>query len=185
MRNSNLSVLSLLVFVLFLVSVLSVSVFAGEYFLKQTLFEGESISYDVDGYVYEVKLIADFDSHLKAQFEVNGEDTGFLDEDESEKLSDGAVIQIRSIMPQEAGDGKDLVQFNFFPGEHVAVEQVVVDVEESALLVVEEPVVEAPVKSEKKIDVAPARESKVDITRTKPNMNWWDSMVNWLKGLFS
>ncbi|MBW2972205.1 hypothetical protein KY359_04180, partial [Candidatus Woesearchaeota archaeon] len=70
-----------------LIIILAQTALAGEMLLKQTLFEGESRNYDVGGYVYEVKLLAVFDTQLKAQFEVNGESTKALSEDESFRLS--------------------------------------------------------------------------------------------------
>lgn len=173
---------------LFVILLLSVHVSAEEFFLKQTLFEGESRNYDVGGYVYEIKLIAVFDSQQKAQFEVNGEDTGILGEDDSEKLSDGAVIFVRSVMPQEAGDGKDLVQFNFFPAAHEEVSQTVVTSQETTFPAEQdaEPVLAQQAETEPSVHAAPeVQESKVDITRSKPTTSWWDSLVEWLKGLFS
>jgi len=65
-----------------------------------------------------VTLRTVFDSQRKAVFEVNGEKTDALGEGEMYRFSDGASIQARDIMPQESGEGNDLVQFNFFPASH-------------------------------------------------------------------
>jgi hypothetical protein len=177
----NKSIFCLIVAVVFSLQL----AFAGEYFLKQTLFEGDTTEYTVGSYVYKVTLVAVFDSQLKAQFEINGETTGALSEDESEKLSDGARIQVREILPQESGDGKDLVQFNFFPVAHpeAAQEQeVVVAAEPEPSVISANDPAEQP---EKEMRVAPEQEAKVDITRTKPTNSWWESLIDWLKGLFS
>jgi len=163
-----------------LLVLLACSVLAGEFFLKQTLFEGESRNYDVGGYVYHVTLVAVFDSQLKAQFEVNGETTDALGEDEMYKLSDGATIQVREVLPQEAGEGKDLVQFNFFPVAHpeAAAQVAATNVTPEA-----EPEVTAAEK-EPETRPAPAEEAVIDVTKEKPK-SWWGRLIEWWKGLFS
>ncbi|MFH1064664.1 MAG: hypothetical protein V1729_06280 [Candidatus Woesearchaeota archaeon] len=104
--------------IMLMIIVLASSVSGGQFFLKQILLEGESREYVVGDYIYNVTLVAVFDDSQKAQFDVNGELTSALGPDDSYSLSDGAVIQARSVMPQDAGDGDDLVQFNLFPVSH-------------------------------------------------------------------
>ncbi len=165
------------------------AVTAEGFLLKQTLFEGETRNYDIAGYNYSVTLISVFDSQQKAQFEVNGERTDTLSEDESFRLSDGALIQARDIMPQEAGDGRDLVQFNFFPAEHPK------ETMSEEMHVAEASTVHAPEPEEyagtdaeapqKEIRAAPHKEAVVDVTRKQPVESWWESLLSWLNNIFS
>ncbi|MBN1545016.1 hypothetical protein JW898_06165 [Candidatus Woesearchaeota archaeon] len=158
---------------------------AGEFFLKQTIYEGETKSYDVGGYVYEVHLISVFDSQFKAQFEVNGEKTDALSEDESYKLSDGAVIQVRDVLPQEAGEGSDLVQFNLFPVAHpeAATKTVTANVTREAEPAIA-PALQPTNASSKESKALPAQEAKVDITKKPPERSWWIRFIGWFKNLF-
>jgi uncharacterized protein YdeI (BOF family) len=154
-------------------------VVAGQFFLEQYLFEGESQSYEVGGYVHTITLVGVFDSQLKARFELNGETTDALGEDDRYKFSDGSVIQVRDVLPQESGEGKDLVQFNFFPAERPeTVEQ------ETETIVEQELPPEVIVEPEQEIQPAPEQEARIDLTRKKATKSWWGSFVDWLKNLF-
>ncbi|MBW2997649.1 hypothetical protein KY349_04890 [Candidatus Woesearchaeota archaeon] len=167
---------------LVLVILFAQAVFGGEFFLEQTLFEGESRKYDVGGYVYTIELVAVFDSQFKAQFRVNGEMTKILSEDESDKLADGATIQVRDVLPQEAGEGKDLVQFNFFPVAH----PVAASVEETPPESAQTPQEPAVTATEPAREPRPAPESVVDVTKKEPShKGWWERFKDWFKGLFS
>jgi hypothetical protein len=169
---------------------------AEQFFLKQTMYEGESKSYDVGGYVYTITLVGVFDAQLKAQFEVNGETTKALMEDESDKLSDGAVIQVRDVLPQESGDGRDMVQFNFFPASHAAGGQPAVTASEPTRPLADLQTTAAPAVEQKKAAVAePApqtadtpspvtQKSTVDITKKAHPKSAWERFLDWFKGLF-
>ncbi|MFC1741715.1 hypothetical protein ACFL3V_04230 [Nanoarchaeota archaeon] len=187
-----------------LVCVLAVPlVCAAQFFLQQDMEEGETKNYKVGELTYKVTVTAVFDSQLKAQFEVNGEKGDVLGEDESHKFSDGTVIQLRSVLPQESGDGKDLVQFNLFPSKDPSAamsgkvgvaaepEPAAAETKTDATVSPEPTTVSAaPEKGENEpageIQPAPTKgEAKIDITREKPNTSWWESMLSWLKNLFS
>jgi len=185
-----------LLFPLLLVVLFAQIAFAEQFFLKQNMYEGESKSYDVGGYVYTITLVGVFDTQLKAQFEVNGETTKALAEDESDKLSDGAVIQVRDVLPQESGDGRDMVQFNFFPGSHAAGEQPVTAVPEPPAP--EQTTAPAPAAGQSNATDAAVAEpvsqtaddspvpqkSTVDITKKAHSASMWERLVDWFKGLF-
>ncbi|MBU2561104.1 MAG: hypothetical protein KKD17_02320 [Nanoarchaeota archaeon] len=158
---------------------------AGEFFLKQTIYEGETKSYDVGGYVYEVHLISVFDSQLKAQFEVNGEKTDALAEDESYKLSDGAVIQVRDVLPQEAGEGADLVQFNLFPVAHPEASTKTVTANATPKTELSIAAAAQPQQATKETSaLLPAQEARVDVTKKQPERSWWSRLIERLKNLF-
>ena len=155
---------------------------AGDFFLEQILFERESTEYIVGGYVYTVTLVSVFDADKKARFEVNGEQTDTLREGESYRLSDGAVIQVRDIMPQEAAEGRDLVQYNFFPASHPEkVEETVTELEKEPPVVATTDV--APPEKHALEDLP--KEAVVDVTRATPSKNLWERFLDWIKELFS
>ncbi len=81
--------------------------------IKDTLSEGETKTYDIDGTSYEVTVIAITDSSpIIAKFNINGESTKSLSDGSSTVLSDGTNIGISDIIPNEAGDvTQDLVEF--------------------------------------------------------------------------
>jgi hypothetical protein len=173
-------------------ALLACSATAAQFFLKEIIYEGETKQYTSGTYVYTIELTGVFDRQLKAQFKVNGETTDVLSEDESDKLSDGAVIQVRDVLPQESGDGKDMVQFNFFPAEHP----------EATTQPTASPTTTQPTATQTK--TAPAttttatkqasatqqqndtqkKVSTVDLTKTMQKKSVWGRFVDWLKGLF-
>ena len=161
-------------------------VFAEDFFLKQTLFEGESRNYDVGGYVYTIELVSVFDTQFKAQFRVNGELTKILSEDESDKLADGATIQVRDVLPQEAGEGKDLVQFNFFPVMHPPAAATVEESAPEPEHTPQEAFVTASPEPGMKSRPEPEKESVVDMAKKEPpRKSWWGRFLDWLKGVFT
>jgi hypothetical protein len=164
---------------------------AEQFFLKQTMYEGESRNYDVGGYVYTIKLLGVFDTQLKAQFEVNGETTKALGEDESDKLSDDAVIQVREVLPQESGDGRDIVQFNFFPASHAGtvpgqtVTQTSEPVQQPAATQKQENIVTSqPTQTSSASETQPTKRATVDVTRKAPAKSAWGRFFDWIKNLF-
>jgi hypothetical protein len=95
---------------------LTLKLVAGD--ILDTLEEGQVKKYDLDGNIYEVKvlIISDASNSNNADsvsFIINGETTDQLTEGETDILSDGVLIGIRSILPNEAGEihGADLVEF--------------------------------------------------------------------------
>ncbi len=81
--------------------------------VKDTLSEGETKTYTIDGTPYEVTVIAITDSSpIIAKFNINGESTKSLKDGSSTVLSDGTNIGVSDIIPNEAGDvTQDLVEF--------------------------------------------------------------------------
>lgn len=78
-----------------------------------TLEEGETRTYTIDGKEYEVTLIIVSDSIVSSKFSVNGEITDELEDGETDVLRDGTEIGIRDILPNEAEEetGGDIVEF--------------------------------------------------------------------------
>jgi hypothetical protein len=86
--------------------------------VTDTLEEGQTKTYNIDGKPYEVfvLIISDASGSSNAdtvKFVVNGEVTDELEDGETDILSDGTEIGVRSILPNEAGEisGGDLVEF--------------------------------------------------------------------------
>jgi hypothetical protein len=81
--------------------------------VADTLYEGETKTYTVDGRDYEVTVLAITDSGtIYVKFMVNGESTRSLTEGDSSTLADGTLIAVSDIIPGEAGDvSYDLVEF--------------------------------------------------------------------------
>jgi len=81
--------------------------------VKDTLNEGETKTYTIEGKDYEVTVIAITDTGtIYAKFNINGESTRSLRDGGSAQLSDGTEIGISDIIPNEAGDvTQDLVEF--------------------------------------------------------------------------
>jgi hypothetical protein len=181
MMKQNLSLQNFFLLNFIFLLVLQQVALADGFLLKQTMFEGESKQYIVGDYVYNVTLVAVFDSKLKAQFEVNGERTKALSEDEIYKLADGARIQARDVLPQEAGDGRDLVQFNFFPVDHPEAAKPPAEI---GLTPASEPP-EAAVSPGVMEKTPTENVSAVDTTSEEPEMSWWGRFIGWLKNVFS
>jgi len=81
-----------------------------------TLQEGETKTYTIDGIDYEVEVLVIADTANNGdgsvKFRVNGEVSDALTDGETDVLADGLEIGIREIMPNEAGDvTQDLVEF--------------------------------------------------------------------------
>src|SRR3989338_7096636 len=78
-----------------------------------TLEEGETRTYTIDGKEYEVTLIIVSDALVSAKFSVNGEITDELEDGETDVLRDGTEVGIRDILPNEAEEetGGDIVEF--------------------------------------------------------------------------
>ncbi|MBI2147181.1 S-layer protein [Candidatus Woesearchaeota archaeon] len=78
-----------------------------------TLEEGETRTYTIDGKEYEVTMVIISDNQLSAKFSVNGEITDELKEGDTDVLRDGTEIGVRDIMPNEAEEetGGDIVEF--------------------------------------------------------------------------
>jgi len=78
-----------------------------------TLEEGETRTYTIDGKEYEVSLVIVSDNRESVKFNVNGEITDELVDGDTDVLRDGTEIGIREILPNEADEetGGDLVEF--------------------------------------------------------------------------
>jgi hypothetical protein len=82
--------------------------------IKDTLTEGETKTYTLNGVPYEVTvtLITDLSANNKVKMVINGETTDALEEDQTYTLSDDTSVGIREILPNEAGDvTQDMVTF--------------------------------------------------------------------------
>ena len=80
---------------------------------SSTLNEGESSSYEVDGSTFDVELV--FVDADEAQFIINGESTGKLQDGETEVLSDGSTnVGVTDILYQDYAGG--VHQASFFIG---------------------------------------------------------------------
>ncbi len=77
---------------------------------KDTLLEGESKSYTVDGKEYDVNLLFT-DSKNKAKFTVNGETTPLMAEGDTETLSDGTVLGLSEVLYQDYAGGVHQAEF--------------------------------------------------------------------------
>ena len=80
---------------------------------KDTLEEGETKTYTIDGKDYEVTVTAITDTGtIFAKFSINGESTRSLIDGDTATLSDDTQIGVTDIVPNEAGDvAADLVEF--------------------------------------------------------------------------
>lgn len=78
-----------------------------------TMEEGETRTYTIDGKEYEVNLLIVSDNLNSAKFVVNGEVTDDLTDGETDVMRDGVEVGIRDILPNEAEEetGGDLVEF--------------------------------------------------------------------------
>jgi len=81
--------------------------------VQDTLTEGESKTYTINGIDYETEVIIITDvTNSQVKFKINGETTDALLATETFKLADGTEIGIKEILPNEAGDvTQDLVEF--------------------------------------------------------------------------
>lgn len=186
---------TLLLSCLLIILIAAQQVQAQDFYLEEVLLEGESAKYEVGSHTYDIELVAVFDSAQKAQFRVDEELTKVMKEDEMYRLSDGSSIQIRDVMPQEAGDGRDLVQYNFFPASRPAPDPG--NHTESPLQEQEAPA-DTPdrdgqketVTEENTEAVPPLKEESphepsVDKTGAEHETGWWDRFVRWLNSIFN
>lgn len=82
--------------------------------VQDTLEEGETKSYTLEGKEYEVEVVAISDvTNPEVKFKVNGEVTESLAETDTYKLSDGTTIGVRDLLTNEAGEvtGGDICEF--------------------------------------------------------------------------
>jgi hypothetical protein len=78
--------------------------------IQDTLQEGQSKTYKIDGKDYEVTLVT-VDSNNKALFKVNGETTDTLLESDTYRLSDNTEMGIKTVLTQNFAEGKRMVEF--------------------------------------------------------------------------
>ncbi|MFH1317003.1 MAG: hypothetical protein ABII01_05785 [Candidatus Woesearchaeota archaeon] len=90
---------------------LTLTLFGGS--VKDTLEEGETKTYTIEGKDYEVTATAITDQGtIYAKFSVNGESTNSIADGGSDRLDDGMEIGVTDLIPNEAGDVTlDLVEF--------------------------------------------------------------------------
>jgi hypothetical protein len=82
--------------------------------LPDTLKEGESKTYELNGKKYEVNVLIIADSGnnvIKVKLMINGQVTNSLGAGETDTLDDGTVIGIRDVLSQGNANGSDLVAF--------------------------------------------------------------------------
>lgn len=85
--------------------------------LQDTLKEGETKTYELDGKSYEVTVVIIADSgnngNLKTKLMVNGQVTRSLSDGDTDTLDDGTVIGVKSLLGNEGAEtgGADLVSF--------------------------------------------------------------------------
>jgi len=90
---------------------ITLSFMGGE--VLDTMEEGETRSYILDGKNYEVQLIIVSDQQDTCKFLVNGEITPTLTSGDNYMLDDGTELGVRAVMPNEAQEttGGDIVEF--------------------------------------------------------------------------
>jgi len=78
-----------------------------------TMEEGETRTYTIDGKEYEVNLLIVSDDLQKLKFVINGEVTDDLSDGDTDVMRDGIEVGIRDVLPNEAQEetGGDLVEF--------------------------------------------------------------------------
>ena len=81
--------------------------------VQDTLNEGESKTYTINGIDYETEVVIITDqTSPQVKFKINGETTDALLATETFKLADGTEIGVKEILPNEAGDvTQDIVEF--------------------------------------------------------------------------
>ena len=80
--------------------------------IQDTLTEGESKTYTINGIDYETEVIIITETDSQVKFKINGETTDAMVAGETFKLSDGTEIGVKEILANEAGDvTADLVEF--------------------------------------------------------------------------
>ncbi|PIN69686.1 hypothetical protein COV93_04465 [Candidatus Woesearchaeota archaeon CG11_big_fil_rev_8_21_14_0_20_43_8] len=81
--------------------------------VTDTLSESETKTYTINGNDYEVNVLIVSDNNNEVKFVVNGEVTDKLSEGSTDTLSDGTMLGVRDIMPNEGTEeeGGDIVEF--------------------------------------------------------------------------
>jgi hypothetical protein len=80
--------------------------------VQDTLTEGQTKTYTIDGKDYEVTLVTvDSSSPAKALFKINGETTDSVNEGDTFRLSDGTELGIKTVLVQNFAEGKRMVEF--------------------------------------------------------------------------
>ncbi len=77
---------------------------------KDTLLEGESKSYSVNGKEYDASLLFTSSAN-KAKFTINGETTPLMAEGDTETLSDGTVLGLSEVLYQDYAGGVHQAEF--------------------------------------------------------------------------
>ncbi len=152
--------IKILLIILFLLDVSIVSSFV----IHDTMYEGETKVYKTDEKTFDVTMVVVSDAKQTARFKVNNEITDELTEDNAYKFSDGSEIHIMWIWTNEAGEGKDSVEFYFYgkgtnpiivkPKEKIKEEKVITPIENKTIeeeKVIKEPEKEKITQPEEKI----------------------------------
>lgn len=84
--------------------------------VESTQGEYTTATYTVDGKAYVVKVVIISDDAETVKFDVNGEITGALAEGDTEELSDGTVIGVKEVMPNEGSEEAGADQATFYLG---------------------------------------------------------------------
>ncbi len=77
---------------------------------KDTLLEGESKSYSVNGKEYDASLLFTSSAN-KAKFTINGETTPLMAEGDTETLSDGTILGLSEVLYQDYAGGVHQAEF--------------------------------------------------------------------------
>jgi hypothetical protein len=103
-------------------------------------------------------------------------------------------VQARDILPQESGDGKDLVQFNFFPGAGNMTTQTTVQTTPTPTTqaptratpnaTTKQAPSEQPAAQPASVESAQKKAAAVDITKTVQKKSVWTRISDWFKKLF-
>ena len=90
-------------------------------FLIDTIKEGEEVVIPANGVEYHLKLLSVPDIIQRAVFSLNGENSRALHPRERYTFSDGSILAVGSILPNEAGEpkGQDIVEY-YFVGSGIA-----------------------------------------------------------------
>ncbi len=91
-------------------SKITLELISGE--VLDTLEEGETKTYTIEGIDYEVEVIIISDTAETVKFRINDEITNELTDGDTDTMADGLEIGVRDVIPNEAGDvTPDLVEF--------------------------------------------------------------------------
>ena len=84
--------------------------------VEATQGEYTTATYTVNGKPYEVKVIIISDTDSTVKFEINGETTDTLAAGDTDELSDGTVIGVKDVMPNEGSEAAGADQVTFYIG---------------------------------------------------------------------